>query len=561
MVVSVGSVALGIRRQRVRRGGDRSLTAASVRITDPSKAFRATLIAGTNEAEWQEQAWDYVDVVSELGYYVNWRVAAASRCRLIASEVDPDTRIPTGFCEDAEVVQLVADIGGSAALQAQLIGRMTGLLTVPGEGYYAVLARDPSREVTLDRTPPVPGVNGMPEAGTEQWFALSRAEIARKTSGRDGLSITLPDGTKHAYNADVDVLFRVWNPDLRKAVEATSAVRSNRDALNEIVRSTAAIDNASRSRLVGNGVLFVPQEMSLPQQQSAPTAESVGGPTVDTLTAATPALGATGAQQLQDMLYDVGTTAYQDQNSMAAFMPIIAAAPGEWIKNVQHLKFDSTVPETAIATRDKAITRLARGLDVSPERLLGMGESNHWSAWLLDEQDVKVHISPVLERICAAFTESVFRDALAALGRDPDQFVVWYDATDLTQDPDKTSEAEDAYGNGAITADAYRRYLGLDVGDGYDLTTKTGWEELARDRAAQDVNLIPLLAPLLGPQVEDIAAPPAPAIAAPPPDDEDDAVIGEPPDEDNAPDEDDPEPPPQQSASAGHPVVNGHVSG
>lgn len=468
-------------------------------------------MTGSGSQPWQEQAWDYVEKVGELGYYVGWRSSAASRCRLVASEVDPETRQPTGLCQDQQVVQIVADIGGDTATQAGLLARMTGLLTVPGEGFYAVLVRDPERELTPDRTPPIPGVNGMPEAGTEQWFAFSREEIARRAGSSDQLDLTLPDGTVHSFDPNVDILFRVWQPDLKKATQATSPVKGVLPALNEITRSTITIDNASMSRLVGNGVLFVPQEMSLPVNTGVPTAEALANGTP----AVPPAqFAAAGAQQLQDLLYEVGTTAYADQNSMAAFLPIIAASPGEWIKNVTHIRFDSAIPETAIKTRDSAMQRLARGLDVSPERLLGLGDTNHWSAWSLDEQDVKVHIAPAVEVICAALTVNVFRDALVAAGKDPSKFVIWYDAAEITQDPDKSDEAQAAFEAGQLRGEAYRRYLGLSEDDGYDLTTTAGWEELARDRAASDVNLIPMLAPLLDQSVADITAP---AIAAPNP--------------------------------------------
>ncbi len=472
----------------------RSITAASQRITQPAKAFSASIMGTSPGTEaWQELAWQYVSRVGELSYYVNWRAAAASRCRLVASDVDPITRIPTGTTENAVVAEIVRDIGGDASRQASMVARMTALLTIPGEGYFAMLIRDPSRERTATKEETVPGTNGVPEAGVEQWFTVSRDEIRKGTAQADAIEIVLPDGIIHTFDPNTEMLFRTWNPDLRKASEPTSPVRANLDTLNEIVRTTQTIENASKSRLLGNGVLFVPQEMSLPSSVS-PAAEAIPGspPT------ATPPTMEGSAQQLQDLLYEVATTAFKDQNSMAAYLPVIASAPGEWIKNVSHVSFDSKISEMALLTREKSMQRLARGLDVSPERLLGLGGSNHWSAWQIDDNDMKVHIAPPVEVICAALTDAVLREALVELGLDPEAYVIWYDASDLVQDPDRADDAKDAYDRGAITAESLRRYTGFNESDGYDLESQQGWEELARDRAAQDVSLIADLAPLLG---------------------------------------------------------------
>lgn len=486
-------MARSISVRRRSRSGLRSITAASQRITQPSKAFSASIVGGAPGTDaWQELAWEYVRRVGELSYYVNWRSAAAGRCRLVASDVDPITRIPTGSTENAAVAEIVRDIGGDAAGQSAMVARMTALLTVPGEGYFAMLVRDPARERTAAQTETTPGTNGVPEAGVEQWFTVSRDEIRKGTARPDAIEIILPDGVVHTFDPETEMLFRTWNPDLRKASEPTSPIRANLDTLNEIVRTTATIENASKSRLLGNGVMFVPQEMSLPSQ-TAPVAEPItgGSPTI-------PPVSAPAAQQLQDLLYEIATTSLKDQNSMAAYLPVIASAPGEWIKNVSHLTFDSKISEMALLTREKSMQRLARGLDVSPERLLGLGGSNHWSAWQIDDSDLKVHIAPPVEVICAALTNAVLREALEELGLDPDLYVIWYDATELVQDPDRADDAKDAYDRGAITAEALRRYNGFSEKDAYALDTQEGWEQLARDRAAQDVSVIPKLAALLG---------------------------------------------------------------
>lgn len=467
---------------------------------------------GSSGSDWQEQAWTFLDKVGELRYYVGWRAASVARCQLVGSDLDPDTGRPTGYTENPTVQRIVRDIAGGVTGQSQILKRLTTMLTVPGEGFVAMIVRDSESHDTYSDGSPL-SAEDREQMEFQEWVVLSRDEI--KASGSDDLEFTLQDETKHLYDETRDLLFRVWNPHPRKASEADSPVRAAEDPLLEIVRTTKSIDNAGKSRLVGNGIVFVPQEMSLPEQGApgaAPLSGDAPGPDYGV-----PYAAPSASQQLQDLLYQVGTTAYKDQESMAAFMPIIASVPGEWTDKVKHVTFNSQVAETSLKTREAAIRRLAMSLDVAPEQLLGLGSSsNHWSAWLLAEEDVKVHVVPVLETIVASLTQFILRPLLEREGIDPNQHVIWYDTTPLTQDPDKKAEAKDAHDRGGLTTKALRKYSGFDDSDGYDLTTAEGWQELARDKAAADVSLIPTLAPLLGGLANQITPPPQqPAIDAP----------------------------------------------
>jgi hypothetical protein len=431
--------------------------------------------------DWQTAAWDMLDAVGELRYYVAWRSNSCSRVKLVASELGEDG-MPTGECENSRVNDIVRAIAGGPLGQGQLLKRAVECLTVPGELWMAVLND---------------GVKDM-------WLVLTKDEIKRNGNS---IQITLPDGDKYEIQPGTDTVFRVWNPHPRRAHDADSPVRATMDSLNEIIRTTKTISNASKSRLIGNGVVFVPHEMSLPAANSPITdggfSASVTG---------TPAV-----QQLQELLFQVAQTAYDDEDSMAALIPMFAGVPGDQVKNVSHLKFDNSVTDIAIKTRNDAIARLAMGLDVSPERLLGLGKnSNHWTAWSIGEEDVKLHIVPPVEVVCFALTEQILIPMLEREGIDPSQFVIWHDPSALTADPDLSTAATNAFDRGVITADAYREFLRL--GDtGYDLSTLNGWQEWAKDRVSVDPNLLPNLLPLLDtlqgvvePTPEPAALPPAP---------------------------------------------------
>lgn len=490
---------VSIRRRSARPR--KALTAAAQTITDAT-AFKKSVSTPGRDADWQADAWQYTKHVGELDYYLRWRSGSVSRCRLVASDVD-ETGQPTGrlpetdsgeLTPEARAVQdIITSIGVSATGRSKMLKRLAYILSVPGECWVAMLVRNPAKEENTNNgvgqtTAPI-----LPDS-PEQWFVFDRSEI--KTQG-DDVVLTLPDGMRHTYDDSVDLLFRVWDASPRNAQQATSPIWSNLDTLNEIVRTTATIDNASKSRLTGNGIFLVPQEVSLPTQATPiPAPPTTAPPAPDPIP---PMVGMhASAQDFQDLLFDVATAAMKDPDSLAANLPIVATVPGEQSKNFQWIRASSDIPETALKTREAAIRRLATGLDVSPERLLGVGaNSNHWSAWNIDETDVRIHVAPLVEMICDAFTEMVLRPKLIDAGIDPDAYVVWYDTTDLAQDPDKRDEAKDAYDRGAINSAALREYFGLDPDSGYDLETTDGWLAMMLDRIAADPATLPVFQPML----------------------------------------------------------------
>ncbi|WAB09185.1 portal protein [Gordonia phage LittleMunchkin] len=489
-----------------------SLTAASQPVEDPQKTFKSSM--GGGKDNWQNAAWDMLDAVGELRYYVGWRASSCSRVRLVASDIDPDTGLPTGGTENKRVQEIAKAIAGGPLGQAQLMRRMVECLTVPGEAWVAIIH---------------------PPGEDEEWLALSTDEIKTR---QNKTFLERPNGKEYELRKPADSLFRVWNPRPRRAKEADSPVRATLDPLREIVRTTKTISNASKSRLIGNGVVFVPQEMSLPSQnQLTPT--TPGMPPANGAEEIAPTFeGASAVGQLQELLFQVASTAYDDEDSLAALIPMFAAVPGEAVKNVSHLKFDNSVTEIAIKTRNDAIARLAMGLDVTPERLLGLGSnSNHWSAWQIGDDDVRLHISPPVETICQALYAQAMKPLLEGEGIDPTKFILWYDASALTADPDLTDEATAAFDRGAITAEAYRDFLGLGE-TGYDFSNLEGWQAWAQDRVSHKPELFATFLPLLSALEGEIEAPaPAPAVEPPPDeDDPDETTEGEPPDtEDDAP--------------------------
>lgn len=439
----------------MRRTEARSLIAAAPSVPigpalDPSAWKGGTQIGNTEG--WQQEAWTFFNCVSELRYVSSWLQNALSRCTLVASDIDPKTGQPTGTTEDAEVQQTVADIAGGPAGQAKLLGQLATFLTVPGEGYVAIILRD----------------------GAEEWHVLSTTEVHKDSTGV--VKIDLPDGEKHEINDDTDTIARVYRPHPQNAQMADSPVRASLPTLREIVRLGQWVEATAKSRLTGNGIFVIPQEISLPKSQAPtgadqkPDPDAPGLPPIQPSEDEFPEVGSldgvrfdqsAGPSDVMQALIDAGSVAMENPDTAAATIPVVMQGPGDWLDKMQHITFSTQFTEVVIKLREAATKRLAIGLDVPSEILLGMGDSNHWSAWQIEESAIKLHVEPLLTLVCDAITEYILRPLLELKNHpNPEGVMVWYSTTELVMRPDKSNDARSAFESGVVSAKTYREEIG-----------------------------------------------------------------------------------------------------
>lgn len=438
---------------------------------------------GESSARWKARAWGYYDDVGELRKVTQWVSNSLSRVKLYAADVGPDGVPSAEATEDETAAQVVSDIAGGPAGQAKLLGRIATGLTVVGEVWIAVIRREHDGEEV------------------EEWHALSAEEIS---SAGAKVSLKLEDGTDHEFDNDVDILTRVHRPHPKNSRESDSPVRSALQPLSEIVRSSEAIEGAAKSRLAGNGILALPQEIAMP------TAEPPKGePDAPGLPAEQVIEQPVTANDIMQQLQQVMTTAIADSTSAASMVPIVLKAPGETLDKIRHITLYSEVTAENLETRERAIIRLARSLDIPPEILTGMGDTNHWNAWAIDEDAVRSHIAPLMTLICDALTEAVLRPLLELIGVDQRKHVVWFDTTPLTQKADRGEDAIAAFDRGAISPVALRRELGFDDEDAPIVSEATTPEEVAAENKQLAQELV-VGAPSLLPQVAHLLGLPAP---------------------------------------------------
>lgn len=459
-----------------------SLTAAATPIDMGTRTSGAKI---ADASGWKKRAWDAYDTIGELRYVCQRIGNSLSRITLYAADIDPSTgRATTTPTDNTTVASIVTDIAGGPAGQAAMLTKLATQLTVPGEGWIAVIVR------TNDDT------------RVEEWHILSADEIT--TRGAD-ITLNLEDGTNHKFNPQTDILTRVHRPHPKKSRESDSPVRAALPILDEITRTSEAIDGAGKSRLAGNGMLLVPSEISMPVTEppkADPDAPGLPpGPPVTTERSVS-------AQDLMVQLQQVMTTAISDRTSAAALVPIVLKASGEHLDKIRHVTFESEVTETNLKTRDSAIRRLALSLDIPPEILTGVGGTNHWNAWAIDEDAINTHFAPMMTIIVDALTTAILRPLLEQAEIDPTAYTIWFDLSDLASNPNRAEDAKSAFDAGVIGAATLRRELGFTDDDAPPVDmTEADRRQLATQLVTRAPSLLPLLAGIIGLDIDPTAIP------------------------------------------------------
>ncbi len=390
--------------------------------------------------------------IGELAYGVGWLANALSRVRLLAAEVVDGGDEPTPIGE-GPAAELIARLAGGTGGQSALVQAMTTHLCVPGEFWLLGEAGDP-----------LAGPAGTAMfSGAEAWTVRSADELrlSPRTSGAQG-AYQVREGDKATAWRPLgpdSLVVRCWDPHPRWAWKADSPTRHALGALVELDMVNKRILATTMSRLASNGILLYDR-----MRLSVPTSTSPGEADVDPFAA---------------LLVDIATRGIADPASPEACIPIPIGYQIEDLTGVdpsmlmQVVRMDNAVTQELLAQRDSAVKRLAIVMDLPAETLLGLGSSNHWSAWAIEESAIKIHVSPLAETICHCLTTGYLTPALAAAGApetgpNGGRVIVWYDPSEITARPDRSANVVEGYDRLEVSGTALRRELGIDEADAPD---------------------------------------------------------------------------------------------
>lgn len=397
---------------------ERALTAAASNVQ--ARTISSSFMPASES--WQNEVWNYYDTLGEFRYGVDWKARMMSRVRLYAARIDPNQDEPIRLDDNSLAVQLVSRLGG-AVEQPSLLSDISTQLDVPGEGFIIA-------EMTN---------------GVEDWFVRSREEVRKRNNvlevvDEDSLSNTQewrPLTPEH-------FAMRVFHPHKRYHYMADSASRAARTTMRELELVNRHILAQYLSRLASAGIIIFPEEITFPVREEF----------------------ADQPDPFMAEWIEIAAEAISKPGTASAVIPIPMKVPGEWLGQIQHIDFTLRLDEQIIEKRESAIRRLATQINIPAEILTGMGAVNHWGAWQLEEGAVKTAIAPDAETITAAFTKQYLRPRLAASGEEnPNQFVVWYDLSEITIRPDRSEKAIQLYDRLELSGEAARREGGFDESD------------------------------------------------------------------------------------------------
>lgn len=394
-----------------------ALTAAAAPVASP----RTELIRNTDG--WQEEVWNFHDTLGEFRYATDWEAKRLSRVRLYAAKLEPDADEPVRAKAGTGVDLMTAFAGGPGG-QAQIMGGLATQLRVPGEGYLIV-------ENVGD---------------IEQWSVRSIDEVRVARRRYEVIDENSPQSGNNWRPLAPDSMapIRVWRPNKRYHHLADSPTRAARSTMRELELVNRHIVAQYLSRLASAGVVVFPNEVTFPVREEFADAPD---PFV--------------AEWIE-----MAAEAIRTPGTAAGVVPMPMKVPAEYVDKIAHIDFTLKIDEKIIEKRDSAIKRLASQLNVPAEVLLGMGDLNHWNAWISDETSLKVDVAPDAELICQAITTGYLQPRLKASHvEDWAQWVVWYDMSELKLHPDRSADAIQLYDRMEINGTALRRETGFDEAD------------------------------------------------------------------------------------------------
>jgi hypothetical protein len=459
----------------VSRETTRSLVASAARIKMDGLGWRTYKFG---DDTWQTEAWRLYDIVGELRFVANWIGAACSRVRVYVAKVDDNGRVQKEVT-DKKVAGLADTLFGGPPAKAEAL-RMLGInLTIAGDCF--IVGR------------------GSDDPESDEWYIVSTSELKRWGSN---LAQVNPDGTKEYLDPKKDLVIRVWTPHPRRNLWADSPTHAALPMLWEIERLTRFVFAQIDSRLVSAGLMFIPKEMSYPDEDAD--------------------LGA--AQSLTNRLMETGAASLRGDGTAAGVLPTFAEAPIEALGKIELIQFSSELSKQALDLRAEAIRRFALAMDIEPSILSGAGEANHWGAWQIMEGQINVHIIPLMTRICDALTTAYLQPALKAMKQDPERYVFWYDTAPLTVRPERLKDTREMYDKGLVSRETVLLSGDYKISDAPTIDEEM--QRFTRELMLRDPNLFQIpkvreiagyTAELLPPDTVVTVQPPGQPGAGPPP--------------------------------------------
>lgn len=456
-----GNAATVNRPGRPRKANARVAAATKIKLDDRRTAQRQA----AKRQEWQDEAWDYFDDVPEIKYATWFSGNALSKLRIFAAFIPDDpTAAPIPLNDpqsgaspelaaraQAELDRLRGPLGG----QPEILRSLNMNLEIAAECYLVGYG---PREVRIAPDDPLDLSTVMVP---EEWAIKSVSEVDVK-DGVYTIKDSPNDQNGRKLDPELDTIIRIWqrHPRFSKLPDCNMrGVLSDCEALLLLSNQVKAEAKSRQSA----GAFTLPNELSF------------GSPDVDDDVQSPDDDGddAESDDEFEQELMVALTDPIEDPSSAAAVMPMVIRGPAEFLKPdvLRHISFsrDTTaVLEERIAAR---INRIARGLNMPVEVIMGHMATTFANAAQVDEDTFEDHLEPRCVLVVDALSVGFLRPQLVDAGVDEleaERICVWYDPAGLIGKVDPKDSASEGIDRGLIKESSWRRVYGWDEDDAPD---------------------------------------------------------------------------------------------
>lgn len=491
-----------------------ALVAAARQV--PLHDRKAAAAAGAKAQPWHGEAWGYFDEVPEIKESIRYRGNQLAKVRLYVAVDNPDdpdgdpmpvsadgSGVPAGVAEaaEAELGRLRSRMGG----QSEILRLLDMNLEVAGECY--LVGWGSYDEVVKQR-------DGTERTVTqpEDWQVRSISEVSEQ-GGVYTVKSSPGDTKGRKLDPDRDTIFRVWTKHPQWVDLPDSAMRGllgECRALQVLSQQVLAHGN----RALSAGFLTVPNELSF-------------GPVVPTTPPEAGAEPVDPPDPLDEALHGVLVAPVEDPSSQATVQPGILRGPAEYLKPdaLRRITFYDADLVAGIEARIEArIARIARGLNLPVEKIMGHQQTTYANAAQVDEDEYADYLAPSVDTVADALTYAFLWPQLTESNAVPDEWVerlyVAADPSGLISEPNTEANATEGWDRGLLSDDSWRKHKGYGSDDApkpVDVLTRVG---LRRGIFTADVTvqLLQALARQAGVPLEmpEPTTEPAPSNDAPP---------------------------------------------
>lgn len=430
----------------------RTLVAAAVRLDISKKNQVEALRSRRAEDKWQDDAWEFYDLIGEVGFSARLIASITSRIRLFPAFIEDEENEPVHV---RSVDAIPDDLAAAAASALRLLG--TGNGGVPGLLRDAALNLFIAGECYL-----VKQEKNVFTGEPETWQIRSTDEIVTSTTGR---SATVAIKPRRSAQPDEYIklpkdafIGRIWRMHPRYSDEADSSLRSQLELMDELL----LLNKNSRSNLrkrLNAGILYVPDEITNISQSDGD---------VDDSTDTYAELSDDNSMSFEEELIEAMTTPIADEGSASSVVPLIVRGPVELGEKIRHITLGDMADPQHVERADKVMDRILAGLDIPKDVVAGIGDAKYANAMVIEETLFKSHVEPLVLMIVDSLTVVFLRPVLRAMGFEEDlinSLVIWYDPAAITAKPSKAEAANIGYNQGTLSATAWRRENGFSEAD------------------------------------------------------------------------------------------------